>query len=1179
MAVSATKLPVVMKPRSIQDDFLKIVVWVCFLKILFLLNAPAAGAAGRITLTVTSKARVSGRQVETDFIVFNQGTEGVRDVSIAGTFLGKSITTPVSQGIRPGESSTVTLRDTLPENFQGAAPLFAEVNYQDLQGTTFSNAAVAVVRTAPAPEPRVAWHVKKQVGRTRTALRVSLVDPSKALSEIVLTCHVSGDMTVSSRTKTVRLKNGVAGARFFIRGRGDKTGRYAVFVTAEYVLSGSSQLVYRSVPIEIGPAKKTSAFGEFGPAAITTACLLAIGIFSIALIFPRSRKRIQRLFSDNPWPMRVADGIVLIVVEGFILSYIHPEYLLTDTITTGGDTASHYYTLHYLRTELLPHLKITGWNPGNYAGFPMLKFYFPLPFLLMCALNVILPLQIAFKWVTLLGVFLLPIAAYVMLRQLDVPFPGPAAGAALTLPFLFNSETSAWGGNILSVLAGEFSYSLSLAITLFFLGSLYRGCITHRRVVGNACLVFLVGFSHGYTLLFAEAMSLFFLLNHRDFRRRFFYLFQVYFLGFLLLAFWLVPLLVYSKHTTPFHSAWYIRSIHEVFPAILLPVFLAAAAGSIGFLFGRRGNLQSIDWQPAPVLGFLLFGVVAAGLLYIWAPKLGVVDIRYIPCGQLIICLIAASCLGYFGKIVKRQGIAWAVLLLVVGFTVSWTGARADKISDWARWNYEGFESKSAWPLYQQITAALQGTFKDPRVVFEHSSKHNIFGSPRAFESLPLFAGRATLEGLYMQASTSAPFIFYLQSEISKQRSCPFKQYACTDLDVERAMAHLKMFNVRDVILRSDEAKRAVRNTAGFMLATAIGDYEIWSLDRERHRYVVPLKNEPVFIETAEWKELSYRWFTREDVLDTHLVFGPGASGRDKQPFKIESDSIENLKRVPIDTRDCRIRETILSDEIRIETNWIDKPLLIKMSYHPGWRVEGADRIYLASPSFMLIFPKQEHVRLVFGSGKPEWYGWGLTIAGLAVLLVNAPIPWRNRSSIWSIWRKRFGPVPGQRGFTGGRSEFPAAKRLFTVVLLLSVLAVVWTSTHVYRNEPNRILNQGIRLKDDRRYEKAREAFRSVLSNVSPISSLAEDSAYYIAICYYLESDYPSAIRAFKDLIAQFAKGRRTREALYHIGLCHFRLGQKTAGAERMLFLLKNHPESIWSGFARDRLIEHQIFY
>ena len=155
------------------------------------------------------------------------------------------------------------------------------------------------------------------------------------------------------------------------------------------------------------------------------------------------------------------DIAVLAAIAGFLLMYFSPEALFSVNIATGGDTASHYYTALYLKDYLLPHGRLTGWMPGNYAGFPVLQFYFPLPFLIMAGLSLFIPMQIAFKLVTVLGIFLLPLCTYVALRLLRYEFPVPVLGALFTLPFLFIETNSMWGGNIMSTLAGEFAYGIA----------------------------------------------------------------------------------------------------------------------------------------------------------------------------------------------------------------------------------------------------------------------------------------------------------------------------------------------------------------------------------------------------------------------------------------------------------------------------------------------------------------------------------------------------------------------------------------------------------------------------------------------------------------------------------------------------------------------------------------------
>ena len=46
---------------------------------------------------------------------------------------------------------------------------------------------------------------------------------------------------------------------------------------------------------------------------------------------------------------------------------------------------SHHYVAEFLREELLPRGRVTGWAPGWFGGIPMLTFYFPLPYVLIAA--------------------------------------------------------------------------------------------------------------------------------------------------------------------------------------------------------------------------------------------------------------------------------------------------------------------------------------------------------------------------------------------------------------------------------------------------------------------------------------------------------------------------------------------------------------------------------------------------------------------------------------------------------------------------------------------------------------------------------------------------------------------------------------------------------------------------
>ena len=135
--------------------------------------------------------------------------------------------------------------------------------------------------------------------------------------------------------------------------------------------------------------------------------------------------------------------------------------------------ASLYYPTKLMAEEMLPRGQITGWTMGNYAGFPILHFYSTLPFAAIALLGHLVPMTVVFKLVTLLGPTSLPLCAAYLFRRLGYGIAACAVAAASMIPFLLQQGNSMWGGNIPSVLAGEYCHAIGLALSLVFLGYLY----------------------------------------------------------------------------------------------------------------------------------------------------------------------------------------------------------------------------------------------------------------------------------------------------------------------------------------------------------------------------------------------------------------------------------------------------------------------------------------------------------------------------------------------------------------------------------------------------------------------------------------------------------------------------------------------------------------------------------
>ena len=692
-----------------------------------------------------------------------------------------------------------------------------------------------------------------------------------------------------------------------------------------------------------------------------------------------------------PWrinenPEILFDTVAMAFIVCFLFSYFDYRNLLSLTITAGGDTASHYYTAQYLRDYLLPHGKLSGWCQGNLGGFPILQYYFPLPFLAMVVLSWIMPLQIAFKLVSIAGIFLLPVCTYLFFRLLRQPFPVPVIGATISLAFLLNEGNSMWGGNIPSTLAGEFCFGIGFSLSVLWLGLVFDAMTQKKSCLKCGVFLALIGLCHGYALLFDGFASLFFLLIPGRFRQNLVRLVQMHLLAILLMGGWLLPLLAFLPYTTRFSILWIFydlkQVVREIFPLIFLPFI------SLFFIFTGWTSVKNRKPGQPPLtpLAFIGYLIVCGAGLYGIGYRLGVVDVRFLPFFQFF--LITASALIFTRLRVSCRAAHIMIACIAFLSTLLWVDSQEKSIRNWCRFNYEGFETKLNWNFFSSTNAFLKGTMQDPRVVYEHSMIHNNAGSVRAFESLPLFSGRSTLECVYIQANLNSPFIYYIQSEISQLPSTPIPDYNYSRFNLKRGIDHMNVFNVGDFIAAETKTHEAARENPLLNFRARFGPYEVYESTAAPNRYVSPVLYKPVLVPAKDWRLDAYRWFRLSD-LSIPLVFKDTADDADRIRFCIpERLDLEHLPVEPV-ANAPPLRETIKEEEILIDGAAIGKPLWIKISYHPNWKVEGADQIYLASPAFMLVYPDSSHVRLYYGRTWPDYIGAVLTCLGLFGLLIS----------------------------------------------------------------------------------------------------------------------------------------------------------------------------------------------
>ncbi|MDP8233541.1 MAG: 6-pyruvoyl-tetrahydropterin synthase-related protein [Candidatus Saelkia tenebricola] len=661
--------------------------------------------------------------------------------------------------------------------------------------------------------------------------------------------------------------------------------------------------------------------------------------------------------------------------------------------------ASHFATASYLKNTLLPQKQLIGWNPGNYCGFPMFQHYFPLPFILITGLSYIMPIEISFKLVSVLGIFLLPLVVYFAMRLLGQKFPTPAIAAVFSLPFLFAEGNSMWGGNILSNLAGEFAYQISFALSILFMASLFKNIFSLKNSVANGILLGLIGITHGIGLVFAVTCGLFFLTWPQGIGKRIFYLVKTYCLGIGFMAFWFLPFISESKWSTEYTPYWHISSFQEAFPPILWPYLAIVAIGTLAVimlqifkLFSTKHLHLNNSFLP---LACLWSGIIITTTLYMTDWGLNISGIRFFPYIEFLPMVIAAI---YTGNLTRRLHNIPLLLLIVCLATCIWVSNHSKQVSAWSEWNYSGMEAKNGWGTFKKINNFLKGNESDPRIAYEHSVKYNQFGTPRAFETLPYFSGRSTIEGLYLESSITSPFALYLQSEISLSVSHPLPQHDYTSVNLKNAIHHFRIFNVSHFIATSKKVKRQACSNPDLILIAILEDLEIYKVKSSRTGYVEPLIYQPVLTDIDNWREISYQWFKNYAPNKPFLLFA------DKK-----NSSMEKFLNLPIAVCNNKTTSNIIpgepphvqsrlyKDRIDIHTTKPYWPLLLKISYHSKWKCEGAVGPYLSSPSFMIIFPTQKNITVYFSKSKFEYIGLIITFCTILIyLILPIFIPFRH---------------------------------------------------------------------------------------------------------------------------------------------------------------------------------------
>ena len=75
------------------------------------------------------------------------------------------------------------------------------------------------------------------------------------------------------------------------------------------------------------------------------------------------------------------------------------------------------------------------------------------------------------------------------------------------------------------------------------------------------------------------------------------------------------------------------------------------------------------------------------------------------------------------------------------------------------------------------------------------------------------------------------------------------------------------------------------------------------------------------------------------------------------------------------------------NDSIEFDVSDVGQPVLVKASYFPNWKADGAEGPWRVGPNLMVVVPTSTHVSLHYGYTTVDYLGWFITLLGVVGLV------------------------------------------------------------------------------------------------------------------------------------------------------------------------------------------------
>ncbi len=713
--------------------------------------------------------------------------------------------------------------------------------------------------------------------------------------------------------------------------------------------------------------------------------------------------------------MGLIDAVVVAGLTLYLGMMLNVHLVFLDTLCVGGDTPAH----HYLMSRIGESGSVVSWAPGWWSGFPMFRYYFPLPYVAMSLLSHVMPHNVAFKVCSIAGVMALPLSLYLSGRIMRLPRPAPAVLSCLAIPLVFDNTHNMWGVNAYSTFAGMIANSWSFSLMLPAMASACRDALDRRFRVVTVLLLSAMVFSHFFTSIMAALvlgviLIIFAISDLQKHTRRplmqhaWFVLCREGFCVFLLTAWWVLPLVVDQAWSVDFGGKWDIRFFRQLHPLVQWILPFSLIFGLVAALRTRR--VGSSGKTDSLRLSFLAHAVLlGASLVLFYGGGFFseiFVNCRFWPFILYSILVLAALLFAYASQVYGLQALGTA-LAVSACLAFAWreggkpedpSWSKANHAPFWAEYNFKGLEALREGTVVEDIAERLRGT--DGRLAQDLHPGNEWLGSSRIFEVMPYLAGKSIVEGGIVNSALGSLAAYTLQGEISDNPAGWPLLVEPRKFNPESGLRHLEFMAVRHFVARSHKVQDAFLVDDGWRLVAEFGGgkwklfeslilsaspIRVWNKPLKTYRSMDPQRDllqwmyvpaavvEPMILVPDEREAPSWEVESHEAYLSALACL---AAMPPPAPGWLDASS------KPIDDFEQRI-----DGSLRFRTEHVGEPHVVAVSYFPDWRVRGAAGVYFLTPGYLVVYPTQNEVFLYQGKTCVYWFAWGLAVWGICVLV------------------------------------------------------------------------------------------------------------------------------------------------------------------------------------------------